>query len=53
MTQLTLYNCTAERNRLNKGGYLEKVVDLQGVIKEDFSLTNPSIVVALDPNTVL
>lgn len=42
---ITLYKNTAENNRIDKTEYLTKVIDLQGYLREETNIINPSIII--------
>lgn len=44
---IILYNSNAEKNRVNKNGYLNKIVELEGTLRSGTSLVNPAIVLEL------
>lgn len=43
--KIELYQNSAEENRIDKTEYLDKVIDLYGVLRDETSITNPSIIV--------
>lgn len=43
--KIELYQNSAEENRLDKTNYLSKVIDLYGVLREETSIVNPSIII--------
>ena len=45
--KIVLYNSRAEKNRVNKNGYLDKVVELEGTLRAGTSLVNPAVVLEL------
>ena len=45
--KILLYNSHAEKNRANKDGYLDKIVELEGTLRSGTSLVNPEIVLEL------
>lgn len=45
--KIILYNSKAEKNRVNKNGYIEKVVELEGTLRAGTSLVNPAVVLEL------
>lgn len=42
---ITLYKNTAENNRIDKTEYLTKVIDLQGYLRQETNIINPSIII--------
>lgn len=42
---ITLYKNTAENNKIDKTEYLTKVIDLQGYLRQETNIINPSIVI--------
>ena len=48
MTQITLFNCTAERNRVNKHDYLSQIITMSGTLRSATSILNPDVVIELD-----
>lgn len=45
--KIILYNSSAEKNRVNKGGHLSQIVELEGTLRSGTSLVNPAIVLEL------
>lgn len=45
---IVLYNSTAEKDVLNKSGYLTQVSTLTGTLRSGCNVVNPSIIVELD-----
>ncbi|MBS7336597.1 MAG: hypothetical protein KIG81_01920, partial [Thermoguttaceae bacterium] len=48
MTQLTLYNCAAERNRVNKHDFLSQIITMSGTLRSATSILNPDVIIELD-----
>ena len=42
---MTLYKNTAENNKIDKTEYLTKVIDLQGYLRQETNIINPSIII--------
>lgn len=45
MINIQLYQCTAERNRVNKTDYMKLVGSIFGVLRDEASITSPDILV--------
>lgn len=45
--KIILYNSSAEKNRVDKGGYLYQIVELTGTLRSGTSLVNPAIILEL------
>jgi hypothetical protein len=45
--KIVLYNSKAEKNRVNKNGYLDQIVELEGTLRAGTSLVNPAVVLEL------
>ena len=45
--RIILYNSSAEKNRVNKGGHLSQIVELTGTLRSGTSIVNPAIVLEL------
>lgn len=45
--KIVLYNSSAEKNRANKDGYLDKIAELEGTLRAGTSLVNPAIMLEL------
>lgn len=50
--QIDLFNCKAERNRVNKSGFLSSRFTLQGALRDETSVTNPIIMIEKESNPV-
>jgi len=50
--QIDLFNCKAERNRVNKSGFLSARFTLDGTLKDNTSITNPVITIEKTSNPV-
>lgn len=50
--QIDLFNCKAERNRVNKSGFLGSRFTLDGTLKDNTSVTNPIITIEKASNPV-
>ena len=50
--QIVLYNSNAEKNRLNKNGYLKKIIEMDGTLRNTCSVSNPVVNIELNPETV-
>lgn len=47
---ITLYNCTAENERLNKSSYLSNSTSFTFEFKDQSSIMNPSVLIGTDSN---
>lgn len=45
--KIILYNSKAEKNRVNKNGYLDQIVELEGTLRSGTFLVSPAIVLGL------
>lgn len=50
--QISLYKSSAERNRVNKLPFLSGIVTLNGTLREQCSVLQPSIILNLDPKVL-
>lgn len=50
--KVILYNSKAEKNRVDKGGYLSHIVDLDGTLRSGTSLVNPAIILELHEDKI-
>lgn len=50
--KIILYKNKAENNRLDKTDYLEQVIEMEGALQEECSLTSPSLLINLDVNNL-
>ena len=50
--KIILYKNKAENNRLDKTDYLDQVIEMNGVLQEECSLTSPSLLINLDDNNL-
>lgn len=49
---LILYNNSAEQNRVNKNLYLSEIVHLNGTLRNQSSIVNPTITIELNPQVI-
>ena len=50
--KIILYKNKAENNRLDKTEYLEQVIEMEGALQEECSLTSSSLLINLDVNNL-
>ena len=50
--KIILYKNKAENNRLDKTVYLEQIIEMEGALQEECSLTSPSLLINLDVNNL-
>ena len=50
--KLILYNNYSENNRVNKSNFLNKIVEIEGYLREQTSLINPQIIIEFDPELI-
>ena len=50
--QISLFNCTAEKNRVNKSDYISNRFPLNGVLKRNTSCVNPVIEIEKPTNPI-
>ena len=50
--KIILYKNKAENNRLDKTDYLEQVIEMEGALQEECSLTSSSLLINLDVNNL-
>ena len=52
MFSIILYYCKTENNRMDKTEYLQKIPSIQGNLREQTSIINPSITIELNDQII-
>ena len=52
MFSIILYYCKTENNRMDKTEYLQKIASIQGNLREQTSIINPSITIELNDQII-